>query len=404
MVFEDTADHFIDPQCNELQIKELIHQALQDSIPGFFTKHPDYPVYCTKTDYYIHSQHEGLPIFPQTFPEVLLNWAGMDPDIPWSKDDLLVIDLETTGLGRGGILAFMIGLGYYEDDKYVVEQLFLPEPDAEINSFDRLMELLEQKSVLVTFNGKTFDLPVLESRFLHNQIWINFREKEHIDVLHIARRLWRKKAPSCALETLEYYILGQVREKELDIEGSLIPQTYFQFLINGDPEMIRRIFVHNQHDVLNTASLLAFICEHLEFPVRSGMDYRIDYHAVAKLYQSQGHHQCTQSILEDLTDQDILSADIVYDLGIIYKKAGDYKRAETCFRQGAELNDIRALHELVLILENKQKNYPEAIEVCMKLFTYLSWSYPPNPKKLDEAQKRLNRLQLKLDKQAALTK
>lgn len=167
--------------------------------------------------------------------------------------------------------------------------------------------------------------------------------------------------------------------------------------------MIRRIFIHNQHDVLNTASLLAFICEHIEHPVHSGLDYRIDYHAVAKLYQSQGHHHITKHILEELIQQDILSPDIVYDLGMIYKKESDFDRAESCFRQGAELNDVRAIHELVLILENKRKNYPEAIDVCMQLYQYLSWSYPQNPKKLEDAQKRLSRLQLKLDKAAILT-
>ena len=114
------------------------------------------------------------------------------------------MDLETTGLRSNGIFAFMIGLGYYENEQYIVEQIFLPDPEAELNSFDRLIELIKEKSLLITFNGKTFDVPVLESRLLYHQIWLNLREMEHLDLLHIARRLWKNKLPSCALETLEF--------------------------------------------------------------------------------------------------------------------------------------------------------------------------------------------------------
>ena len=156
-----------------------------------------------------------------------------------------------------------------------------------MNSFDRLQQLLETRSVLITFNGKTFDIPILESRLLYNQLWLNLREKEHIDLLHIARRLWKHQLPSCALESLEFYIMGLIRDAELDIDGGLIPQTYYQYLISGDPEPLRRVLLHNQLDVLNTAVLFAIIADAVAEPVQVGKDPRVDYLAVARLYQTK---------------------------------------------------------------------------------------------------------------------
>ena len=162
---------------------EVVAEELKSLLQGDFSSHKDFPYFYTKYSYPIGSPLDGLPIFPQTIPEVLLKWAQMDSESQWNPEDFLFLDLETTGLGRNQTFAFLIGLGYYEEDQLVVEQIFLPVPEAEVNSFDRLAELLSRKAVLITFNGKTFDIPILESRLLYNRIWLNLREKEHIDLL-----------------------------------------------------------------------------------------------------------------------------------------------------------------------------------------------------------------------------
>jgi len=282
------------------ELRDLLREALQLSIQGEYSIHASDPYFFTKKGYAMETEIEKLPLSPLSLPEVLLTWAKLDTGREKRKEDILVLDLETTGLGRGGIIAFMIGLGYFENEQFIVEQLFLPDPDAEVNSFDRIMELIKSKSLLITFNGKTFDVPVLESRLLYHQIWLNLREMEHLDLLHIARRLWKNKLPSCALETIEFYVLGHIRDKELDIEGGDIPQTYFQFLMNGDPELIKRIFIHNHHDILHTQALFTLICNSIDYPPVRGMDIRIDYHALAMLYKSQGRSDTAKRILIDL--------------------------------------------------------------------------------------------------------
>jgi len=380
------------------EIRKMIHKALSDTIKGVFSVHQDYPVYCTCKKFRQTTMTDGLPILIPTIPDIILDWAGIE-DKSITHDDLLILDLETTGLSRGGgMIAFMLGLGYYENDNYIVEQYFLPEPDAEVNAFDLLLPHLDRKAVLVTFNGKSFDLPVLESRFLHNQLWIDLRSKSHLDLLHLARRLWKKKVPSCALETLEYYILGHIRDKELDIEGSIIPQTYFQFLINGDPELLQRIFIHNQTDVLHTAALLAMICEQIDYPLPQERDIRIDYHAVGKLYQSQGKTAEAKEILSCLADEDYITPELAYDLGVMHKKDKNWQAAEEFFRQGSDLWHTPSMLELCILLEQKSKDYQSALDLAETLLNNLLCDPVQNSKKILELKKRIDRLKDKISK------
>jgi uncharacterized protein YprB with RNaseH-like and TPR domain len=377
-----------------LEIRQLIRDTLRAKLGGEFSAHEDYPYFRTIKAYDMFTEIDGLPLYPHEIPEVFLQWAGMGGNSKWDREDFLVLDLETTGLGRGQTVAFMIGLGYYENGQYVVEQVFLPEPEAEVSSFDRLIELLETRSVLITFNGKTFDIPILESRLLYNRIWLDLRSKQHIDLLHLARRLWKNKIPSCALETIEYYILGYIREKELDIEGGLIPQTYFQFLLTGDADLMQRVFIHNQFDILHTAALFTLICDSIGYPPAHGFDHRIDYHALAKLYLSQGHQETARSILTDLLAQNVLTGDIAYDLGLIRKKEGDTEGAEDCFSLSAGLDHPAGMLEYSKLLE-KKKEHALALEYALKLLHWYLSRPVISGKRVAELEKRVLRLQKK---------
>ncbi len=378
-----------------LEIRQIIRDTLSAAIEGRFSAHRDFPCFHTRAAYDMFTEIDGLPLYPAEIPPILLQWAKMDRAVPWSREDFLVLDLETTGLGRGQTVAFMIGLGYYENGQYVVEQIFLPEPEAEANSFDRVAELLESRAVLITFNGKTFDLPILESRLLYNHIWLDLRAKDHLDLLHIARRLWKNKIPSCALETIEYYILGYIREKELDIDGGLIPQTYYQFLVTGDPEPLRRIFVHNQFDILHTAALFTLICDSIGYPPADGFDHRIDYHALARLYQSQGQPETARAILVDLLAQNVLTGDIACDLGLIYKKEGDLEAAGQCFEMASGLAHPAGMLEYCKLLE-KRKAWPEALETARRLLRWQQSRPRVDSAKVDALEHRIRRLEGKL--------
>lgn len=380
------------------EIRQIIRESLRATVGGEYSNHREHPYLAVKIPYAMKTEIEGLPLYPGQVPQILLKWANLPLDTPWKMEDFLVLDLETTGLGHGNTIAILMGLGYFENGRYIVEQVFLPEPEAELSSFDRLAELLETKSVFITFNGKSFDIPVLESRLLYNQIWLNLREKEHLDLLHIARRLWKNRAPNCALETLEFYILGHIRDAELDIEGADIPLTYHQYLINGDPELIRRIMVHNQYDILHTAALFALICDSIADPVKVGIDHRIDYLAVAKLYQKEKEDAEAKRIMEEMVSLGMISPPLVLELGNLYKKSGDFDKALEYYRMGAEIDLPEAMLEYAKLLESRAKDYSQALALCERLMSYYISRYIQQEKKLAELAKRIARLQTKLAK------
>ena len=374
--------------------REIIAEELKAILKGDFSSHKDFPYFYTKYSYPLASPIDGLLIFPKTIPEMLLNWAQMDTKSQWNPEDFLFLDLETTGLGRNQTFAFLIGLGYYEKDQLVVEQIFLPVPEAEVNSFDRLAELLSRKAVLITFNGKTFDIPILKSRLLYNRIWLNLREKEHIDLLQLARRLWKNKLPSCALETLEFYLMGKIREEEWDIDSELIPQTYFQYLQTGDPKALKKVFIHNQLDVLHTVALFTLICDSIDYPPAAGYDQRIDYYALAQLYLRQGDKEKAKCILSDLLDHNYLTGDIANALGMLYKKEGNITEAERYFAIASDLHHPDGMLEYAKLLE-KRKAYAHALEVSLKLLHWYLSRPLVNSKKILELEKRVKRLQRK---------
>jgi len=378
------------------ELKELLRLSLVRNIGGEFSAHESDPYFYTSEAYPMATKIDNLPLYPEEIPDLVLDWAHLDKDKTRAMEDILVLDLETTGLGRGGTIAIMIGVGYYQQNEFIVEQIFLPDPDAEEHSLDRLRELVETHSMLITFNGKSFDVPVLESRLLYHQIWLDLRQMEHLDLLHLARRLWKRKLPSCALETIEYYVLGHIRDKELDIEGSDIPQSYFHYLMTGEAEMIKRVFIHNHHDILHTAALFTLICDSCAYPLLGGMDTRIDYHALAKLYQSQDRLGIARRILVDLIAAGDIRSEVLYDLGMIYKKEGATDDAMDSFGIACDLQHPPSMLEYAKALE-KKKDYHAALGVAERLLQLEKGRYMLSHKTIAELEHRISRLQRKCE-------
>lgn len=198
--------------------------------------------------------------------------------------DLLFLDTETTGLSRGaGTVAFLVGVGYFTDQHFVVEQYLMRDYDEELFVLEEVSKLLRAFPVLVTFNGRTFDLPVLQNRLLLNR----FPDKPggvHADVLYPSRRIWKLRLGQCNLQRLEEHVLGVTREG--DLPGELIPQTYFQYLKNRDFEPVRHIMAHNRQDILSLAQLFFFLCRLYEKPETAASPE--DLYSLAKTMHRRG--------------------------------------------------------------------------------------------------------------------
>ena len=157
---------------------------------------------------------------------------------------LVCLDTETTGLAGGtGTCAFLIGLGAPEGVQFAVRQYFLRDYPEEKAILAALAEALEAYDGVITFNGKTFDIPLLETRYALARMKSPFTRLVHLDLLHPARRLWKLRLESCELQNLEKNVLGIFREG--DVDGSEIPALYFDYLRTGDPKGLAPVFFHN---------------------------------------------------------------------------------------------------------------------------------------------------------------
>ena len=172
--------------------------------------------------------------------------------------DLLFVDIETTGLAGAGVQAFMIGFAYFEADALIVRQMFMHQPGAEDGMLQGLEALLADRKALVTFNGRTFDLPVLDTRFVITGLLDGSRpdlvKLPHIDLLPPSRRIW-SHLPSRALSYLDEHVLKMKRPPS-EIPGRLAPWLYTQYAQSGDPRPLEGMFLHNQLDMLAMVPLL----------------------------------------------------------------------------------------------------------------------------------------------------
>lgn len=170
------------------------------------------------------------------------------------------VDLETTGLAGGaGTYAFLVGCAWFEDCAFRVRQLFMSSVTVEAALLEMLATLAASADLIVSFNGKSFDLPLIETRYLFHRRTTPFADRPHLDMLHTARRLWRTDAEEteggsgCRLTALEATICGHVRDD--DVPGSEAPMRYFQYVRTGDPHPLAGVFEHNRLDLLSLALL-----------------------------------------------------------------------------------------------------------------------------------------------------
>jgi uncharacterized protein YprB with RNaseH-like and TPR domain len=178
--------------------------------------------------------------------KTLSSWGAGEP--------LVFFDLETTGLAGGtGTYAFLAGVGFYEKSEFVIRQLFLCSPRAERAWLSWLLDIMPPKPAFVTYNGKNFDLPLINTRFLLSRMK-PIEESGHLDLLHLVRRLWKRRIGSCTLSNVERQILYIDRKTE-DVPGCMIPELYKMFLKTGDAAALSGVFYHNEMDILSLCML-----------------------------------------------------------------------------------------------------------------------------------------------------
>ncbi len=196
------------------------------------------------------------------------------------------LDTETTGLAGGsGTLAFLIGAARMSEDGFRLKQWFIREHGEEASALASLAEYLAGFDTLVTYNGKSFDQPLLETRFTMARQRSPFTRMEHLDLLYGARRIWKLRYESCRLVELERQILGH--ERVGDVPGAMIPQIYFEFLRTGRANHLRPVIEHKALDILSLAFLASIIPAVFENPTAAVLSHGAELGGLARWLASE---------------------------------------------------------------------------------------------------------------------
>lgn len=210
-----------------------------------------------------------------------IGWNGRAFDIR----RCLFLDTETTGLSGGaGTVAFLVGVGFIRGSSFIVEQYLMRDYADEAEMLSRIAQHMAEFDTVCTFNGKNFDLPLLQTRFTMCRMRDQWREMEQLDLLYPSRRTWKLRIGSCRLSRIEEFILGQGREG--DLPGSEVPQRYFDYLKCGDMELLEDIIRHNRQDIYTLGTLLAHLCILYAHPEKE--THRADIFSMGKALEKQG--------------------------------------------------------------------------------------------------------------------
>ncbi len=249
-----------------------------------------------------------------------------------SPGQIAFLDTETTGLSGGaGTYAFLVGVGSWNSGGFCVEQYFMRDFDEEPAVLLALQERLSSIQVLVSFNGKSFDVPLLESRYLIGRLVWPLAQASHLDLLHPARRLWKLRLGDCSLVNLEQQILGW--ERKGDVAGHLIPHLYFNYTRTGTPYGLKPIIEHNRQDIKTLAHLTLRLGE-IVLGLGSINDLvPEDLFSVGKYCQHLGQQELSLEF-----NQAALQTELPFHLR------------------------VDAMHRLAGLLKC-QKNYPQAVEL-----------------------------------------
>ncbi|MDZ4797110.1 MAG: ribonuclease H-like domain-containing protein [Bryobacteraceae bacterium] len=318
-----------------------------------------------------HRRHGSLDISALgELPLDLLD-AISDGAIPKSEPGKWAfLDTETTGLAGGaGTYAFLIGVGRITPEGFHLRQFFMREQAEEASLLHRLSEYLAEFDVLVTYNGRTYDQPLLETRYRMKRARPPFASLEHLDLLYGARRLWKLRFDSCRLVELENQILGV--EREGDLPGEMIPYVYFDYLRTREVWRVVPILHHNALDILTLACLTAIVPWAFRDPLSAPIHHGAEMIGLGRWLAAAGQLEKALVLYRRGLGKripDSLMFRTLWDIGRLEKKLGRSDAAVAAFTDLAGCRNAyrcQALEELAKHYEHGLRDYAMALEVTL---------------------------------------
>ncbi len=309
----------------------------------------------------------GLSLLPHDLLQCITE--GAVPAAP--PESWAFLDTETTGLAGGsGTCAFLVGIGRITRDGFRVRQFFMRDFAEEASQLHAVNEALAGAQVLVTYNGKTFDVPLLETRYRMSRGRSPFDSIPHLDLLYGARRLWRLRFESCRLTELESRILGH--EREGDIPGELIPQVYFDYIRFGRSARLAPVFSHNAFDILSLACLTGIVpWAFREDGPAQHLKHAAELVAFARYLRQSGRLEEARALFRKAVKgnlRDDLAWRTLWDLAGLEKKLDSPREALALLEDLAAVPNphrVEALIELAKHHEHKAKDHAKALALTV---------------------------------------
>jgi uncharacterized protein len=262
--------------------------------------------------------------------------AALEDPAKW-----LFLDTETTGLSGGtGTYAFLVGLAWWDAGGLQVEQLFLRDFCQEHSLLQELADRLAERPVLVTFNGKTFDWPLLQNRFTMTRAIRVPQLAAHLDLLHPARALWKLRLGSVRLADLERHVLDAQSlgwDRRDDVLSALIPQHYFEYLRGGSAQPLAGVVRHNQLDLRGLAALSTKISSLLDTRESENEEtHSLDLFGLSKFLHKRGEHErahtaCVKAMKQGLPAE--FHPRATKELAIMVKRRGESEKARELWEE-----------------------------------------------------------------------
>lgn len=309
----------------------------------------------------------------------------------------LFLDTETTGLSGGtGTVPFLIGLAWREDDGIRLAQYFLSDLDQEPALLWAVGERVKRAGVLVTYNGRSFDWPLLQTRLVMRRVRPAWPDLTHLDLLSLTRRIFRPRLPDCALQTIEQAVLDLHRHE--DLPGFMIPGRYFAWLRGAGPQALEPVFSHNRQDVLS----MALLKERFEALLDDGGQlHPLDRYARARFLQARGFDEDAIAEYRQLWQGGIGGTQrgaVGLRLAGLLRRGGRWQEAravlDECWR--TQCYPYQAAIELAKLLEHQARDPVAALRVVGEALDLLTMAVLTDDRWLKDLERRRHRLDRRL--------
>lgn len=363
--------------------------------------------YLVRTDFPLDAPHGPLPL--GAVLEADANHVSLSANDEELEDfdpaTAVFVDTETTGLvGGTGTVTFLVGVGYFEGGVFRLDQCFMRDYDDEDAMLAFLAERFAQAETLVSFNGKSFDLPLLRTRFITNRVPCRLDGMMHFDLVHAARRFWKLRLRDCSLGNIEREILGVRRHG--DVDSSRIPQLWLDYLHTRDARPLAPVFYHHKMDILSLVTLTAMLSNVLAVPEGKGFEHHEDRLSLVRVHFRGRRYEDVlrvgNAMLDSLSDESLRRACLEM-MGHAAKRLGRWEEMEAAWTALMQEfpRDLVARAELAKHYEHRKRDLAAARCLCEETVQLLEthralYAMTDAAWRIEAFRRRLQRIERKL--------